>query len=446
MAVDRAGASSITLSRRRLLTGVASAAGALALSRGGWGAGDVAAQNGDPEDGASSGIEHVVLVMMENRSFDHFLGWLPHAEGRQAGLSYTDKAGVRHPTYPLAPDYQGCGHPDPDHSYEGGRVEYDDGKCDGWLRAGSNDVYSIGYYVQNDLPFLGKAAQTFTTCDRYFAAILGPTFPNRMYQHAAQTDRLSNTLTLSILPTIWDRLAAAGLTGRYYYSDLPFLALWGAKYLPISSPITQFFTDCAAGTLPQVSYIDPVFLGEEEGLSNDDHPHADIRNGEVFLNTIYKAVTSSPSWGKTVLIINFDEWGGFFDHLRPDVAPIPPATRTAGDTSGLRGFRVPCLMISPFSRRGNIGHRVFDHTSVLRLIEWRWGLEPLTVRDREAINLATELDFHKPNLTAPDFGVPPGRFGGACPPSAATTAQTAPAADAEWIGLQAVARQSGWPV
>src|ERR1700752_547723 len=123
-----------------------------------------------------SGIEHVVVMMMENRSFDHLLGWLPGAEGRQAGPSYTDAAGVSHPTYPLAPDYQGCGHPDPDHSYEGGRIEYNGGACDGWLRAGDNDEYAIGFYAKKDLPFCGAAASHWTVCDRYFSAILAGTF------------------------------------------------------------------------------------------------------------------------------------------------------------------------------------------------------------------------------------------------------------------------------
>src|SRR5439155_24296066 len=98
---------------------------------------------GDVPDAESSGLEHVILVMMENRSFDHFLGWLTDADGRQAGLTYFDPAGTGHQTYPLAPDFQGCGHSDPDHSYEGGRIEYDGGRCDGWLRA--NGVYSIGF-------------------------------------------------------------------------------------------------------------------------------------------------------------------------------------------------------------------------------------------------------------------------------------------------------------
>src|SRR5213078_611221 len=119
------------------------------------------------------------------------------------------------------------------------------------------------------------------------------------------------SLAISTLPTIWDRLADAGLRGRYYFSDLPFLLLWGpVKYFitnPISRPITEFFADCAGGTLPEVSFVDPRFVGEDEGTSNDDHPHADIRSGEDFLNQIYTAVTHSSAWNHTVLIINFDE-------------------------------------------------------------------------------------------------------------------------------------------
>ncbi len=369
-----------------------------------------------------SGIEHFVLVMMENRSFDHFLGWLPGANGRQAGLTYTDSAGVAHPTYALAPDYQGCGHPDPDHSYAGGRIEFNNGACDGWLRDASNDVYAIGYYTQADLAFLGSAAGAWTAFDNYFAAILANTYPNRIYQHAAQTDRLDDTLLpLSILPTIWDRLADHSLTGRYYFSDLPILAFWGTRYLSITAPIDQFYADCAAGTLPQVSYVDPRFLGAAEGLSADDHPHADIRNGEAFLNSIYEAVTSSPNWPNTVLVINYDEWGGFFDHVPPTVAPIPNSDAALG-SDGRRGFRVPALIISPWSPRGAVAHGLYDHTSVLKMIEWRWSLRPLTVRDTTANNLAEALDFSRRNLMVPHFAVPPGPFGTLCPPNAAAQA------------------------
>src|SRR6266478_8485113 len=128
-----------------------------------------------PLDPGSCGIEHVVVVMMENRSFDHFLGWLPNADGKQAGLTYVDSAGVSHSTHSLSGEYTGCPHPSPDHSYGGGRVEYDNGWMDGFLRAGSNDVYSIGYYGEQDIPFYAALARNYTACDRYFASILGPT-------------------------------------------------------------------------------------------------------------------------------------------------------------------------------------------------------------------------------------------------------------------------------
>jgi phospholipase C len=200
-----------------------------------------------------SGIDHIVVVCMENRSFDHLLGWLPGSDGRQDGLSYPDPGGARHPTFHLT-TYQGCGHPDPDHSYAGGRVEYDNGACDGWLRV--NDDFSIGYYQRADLPFLGNAAPTWTVCDNYFAATLAPTIPNRLYLHAAQTDRIDGSLGLTSIPTIWDRLVAAGVPSRYYFTDVPILALWGLRYAGISSLLPQFLADAALGALPAVSYVD----------------------------------------------------------------------------------------------------------------------------------------------------------------------------------------------
>ena len=125
--------------RRQFLAGAAGLAGAAV-----FGVQRASAAASALPDPGSSGIDHIVLVMMENRSFDHYLGWLSGADGKQAGVSYTDSAGVRYPTYHLS-EYQGCAHPDPDHSYAGGRVEYDNGACDGWLRAGQNDTYAVGY-------------------------------------------------------------------------------------------------------------------------------------------------------------------------------------------------------------------------------------------------------------------------------------------------------------
>jgi len=422
------------VSRRKFLESAAIGVGAAALGRHDAFAEQFTAPAlPDPDD---SGIDHVVVVMMENRSFDHILGWLPGADGKQAGLTYFDRAGLPHATHSLAPDYQGCGHSDPDHSYDGARVEYDGGACDGWMRAGDNDEYAIGYYGANDVPFFARAATDWTACDRYFAAIMGPTFPNRMYQHAAQTDRISNTLEPSTLPTIWDRLAEAGLTGRYYFQDAPFLGLWGPKYLSISRHYRSFLLACARGRLPNVSYVDPRFIEELTGTTSDDHPHADIRNGQAFLNQVYTAVTTSPAWRRTLLVINYDEWGGFFEHVPPQAAPITDATRAAGDKDGLRGFRVPCLVISPFAARRFVAHNLFDHTSVLRFIEWRWGLEPLTVRDAAANNLADVLNFSRRKRRAPQYAVPPGPFGAPCPSSELNP----------WIIVRDLARAAGFQV
>jgi phospholipase C len=391
------------LNRRQFIAGaVGTVAGALGLGAVGADRGTAATSPGALPPPEQSGIDHIVVVMMENRSFDHYLGWLPGADGKQGGLSYVDKGGKRHATYRLD-SFTGCGHPDPDHSYQGGRVQYGGGACDGFLRSGRNDIFAIGYFESADLDFFGHAARDWTTCDRYFAALMGPTFPNRFFQHAAQTDRISNIMEQTQVPTIWDRLAERGLAARYYFSDLPFIALWGPKYRGITLPFAQFLLDAKAGTLPAVSFVDPRFLDGTAGTSGDDHPLSDIRVGQHFLNTVYDAVVASPNWERTVLVINYDEWGGFFDHVPPTIAPDPrPDLGTE-----LRGFRVPCLVISPRARRQTVAHGTYDHTSVLKMIEWRFDLEPLTVRDAGANNLAEVLDFNvKPDLTAARYNVP----------------------------------------
>lgn len=348
------------------------------------------------------GIDHFVVVMMENRSVDHLLGWLPGAEGRQAGLSFTDRHGIVHQTHHLT-EFATCNYEDPDHSYSGGRVEYANGACDGFLLP-TDDTFPIGYYEQADLPFLGNAAPAWTFCDRYFAATMGPTFPNRIYQHAGASDRLKNTLEISALPTIWDRLKDKGLQSRYYFCDAPVTALWGLRHADITRTFDGFLSDCAHGRLPHVSFVDPKFLIPDPiGTSADYHPHSDIRMGEKFLDTVYRAVTSSPNWERTVMVINFDEWGGFYDHVKPEEAPdIHPWL-------ALRGFRVPCLVISPFARRGFVAHDTYDHASVLKMIEWGFDLRSLSVRDAQAnnladvLNLSGSIDTSVPTWEFPDF-------------------------------------------
>jgi phospholipase C len=363
----------------------------------------------------TSSVDHIVVVMMENRSFDHLFGWHPTADAQNQELSYPDPeaANAVVPTHQLSPgDYTGCGHPDPDHSWEGGRAQLNGGLMNGFL-AGTNDAYAIGYYVDTDRPFHSALATEFTTFDRFFSSILSETYPNRIFMHAAQTDRLDNSLDLSTLPTIWDLLIAKGVSARYYFSDVSFLWLWGAKYLPISRPYEEFLDDAAAGTLPSVAFVDPRFIDERTGTSGDDHPFADIRVGDAFLAEIYDAVSSGPAWDSTVLIVTYDEWGGFFDHVAPPRAAAPNLVDPdIVDGKALLGFRVPVVVASPFTRGDpaspEVNSEVYDNTSILKLIEWRWNLKPLTARDASADvgNLAFALDLEHPDPVAPSLPLP----------------------------------------
>jgi phospholipase C len=357
-----------------------------------------------------SGIQHVVVVMMENRSFDHFLGWLPNADGRQAGLTYTDDDGSVLATMPLRPDFQGCSHPDPDHSWAGGRVQYDGGAMDGFLRSGMNDAYAIGYYEEQDRPFFGAFARAYTTCDRFFAAILAEDVPEPRLP-ARRPDRPAREHDGPLDAA--DDLGPARRQGHQRIVLLlgrPDAGALGAQVSADHAFIRRVPRDAAAGTLPHVSFVDPRFLDEASGTSGDDHPHADIRTGDAFLAQTFDAVVHGPGWKKTVFIVTYDEWGGFFEHVAPPRAAAPNAVDPdiqAGKT--LLGFRVPVVVASPWSRgdasNPRINSQTFDHTSVLKLIEWRWNLAPLTARDAstDVGNLVDVLDFDHPDPSVPSL-------------------------------------------
>ena len=388
----------------------------------------VPAEAGKKKPQPSQRFDHVVVVMMENRSFDHLLGWHPTADAIQEGLSYVDDAGVENPTYELAPDYQGCGHPDPDHSWQGGRIDYNGGAMDGFLfnncdpatgnplcpRTNTNDLYAIGFYGQNERPFFNALALNYTTFDNFYSSILAETYPNRIFMHSAQTDRLENSIDPVFLPTIWDRLLSAGVSARYYYSDVSFLWLWGFRYEPISDSYEQFLADARSGNLPAVSFVEPRFLGEEDGTSNDDHPYADVRAGDTFLAQTFNAVSRGPQWSRTLFIVTYDEWGGFFDHVPPPRAVAPnDIDPDVVDGKALLGLRIPVVVASPFTR-GNpatprVNSTMFDNTSILKLIESRWNLAPLTARDAptsEVGNLTSALDLVNPNRFLPSLPNP----------------------------------------
>jgi phospholipase C len=365
-------------------------------------------------------IDTFVVLMMENRSFDHYLGWLPGADGRQGGLVYRDGAGQSHGTYRLAPDFQGCAHPDPDHSWEGGRQQLDGGRMDGFLRSGANDVFSIGYYAEQDLPFMPAVARAFTTFDRFFCSLLASTYPNREYMHAAQSYGMTdNTMPVASggFPdsTIFAALAAKGISNRYFYTDIPVSALWGAPGLARSGQVQEYYERCASGTLPAVSFVDPAFNGEEQGTSGDEHPHGDVRLGQAFMADVVHAFLESPQFKRGALFIIYDEWGGFFDHVRPPRVPDMRSSADVNQDFGQMGMRIPAVLVSPYARRGHVDHNIYGFESILKLIRYRFGLSPLTVRDRYARNMVRSFDFDSnPNYDVPSLPDPPQIVGQSC--------------------------------
>jgi phospholipase C len=404
-------------------------------------------------------IDTIVVCMMENRSFDHYLGWLADDEAYlEAGRSRYGKAfqidadrtrayrrpdGTRVPTFHLGSNpafgnpYRGCGHPDPGHGWNAGRAQRDRG----FLAEGSgNDEYALGYLEAEDLPFYTALARRFTVLDRYHCSLLGPTFPNREYLHSAQSGGVkSNALPPEVgypqgftWPTIWDRLVAAGVPARYYYSDLPVTLLWGTRLLPLSSPIARYFEDAAAGRLPNVVFVDPAFVGE---LRTDEHPHGDVRDGQRFVFRCLEAFVDSPHWQRGLFVFTYDEWGGFFDHRHPPRLPDDRASRNDDDDFAQAGFRVPARLVSPWARRGFVDHVVYDHTSILRFLAWRFlGAPPhgrgrrgdswfLGRRDRHANNIGLSLLPENPD---PEFD--PGDVSGPDPfsPACAAASPAAP--------------------
>lgn len=371
-----------------------------------------------------SGIDTVVIVMMENRSFDAFLGWLDHEHAylergvRRYGSGFR-VFGDQTVAYP-APDgtmvttahypdrsgpvdiFRGCTHNDPGHGWDAGRAERDLGFL---APASGNDVFALSTWRGDDLPVHRNLAERFVVCDRWHASVLGPTFPNREYLMSAQSGgHKDNYLPFAEGGFQWealfDRLVAAGVSVADYASDLPQILLFGQRAAPLIRTIDDYFTDCAAGTLPNVCYVDPKFAEPGE---NDDHPLADFRAGQAFLRDTFAAFAQSPQWERGLFVVVYDEWGGFFDHVAPPVVPDALASPIDEENFGQCGFRVPALLASPRALPGYVDHTRYDHASIVRFLEWRFLGAPargdggsgwwLTTRDRYANNAGNALSL-----------------------------------------------------
>jgi phospholipase C len=338
-------------------------------------------------------IDAIVVVMMENRSFDHFLGALKMdpayaARGVVDGITGTetnpDPNGVpvlmHKATQWIVPDLP--------HDWDPEHLQWDNGKNDGFVKnhAGPNQADAMSYYDRSQLPFMYWLCDNFTVCDRWYASVLGPTWPNRCYLHASTSGgKKDNTVFTAATPdTVWERLWAKGRTAKNYFAGgIPwFPGQFPKKITAGVNPTVSFdvfLNDARSGTLPDFCVIDPDFS------SSDDHPGHDIRLGQAFLSTVYTALASSPQWSRCLLVITYDENGGFFDHVPP-----PSAVDDYNEFQQY-GFRVPAIVVGPTVRRGVVS-TVFDHTSVLATLATRFGIPSLGARMSNANDLSSCLE------------------------------------------------------
>lgn len=395
------------LTRRSLLKGAAVAGGLAALggrvARADDGTGPTPDDLVPDIDGIRANLDTIVVVMMENRSFDHYLGWIEGARADRT-RTYLDSGGTAYTPYHLAGDFKGCGHRDPGHSRGPGLTQLNGGACDGFVRNG--DPFPLGYYLPEDIPVWASMVASGTTFDSYFCSVLTSTWPNRSYMHGATSSgRNGNSYPgPDGYPeeTIWHACNEAGVSWAYYYSNLPFAGLYGPRFVAenLSSfrHIAAFHEDAALGRLPNVVFVDPFFTTPAESNGTDDHPLADIRLGQELLSGVITSFVDSPQFARGALFVNYDEWGGFFDTVAPPRMDDDHATEPfATDDFGQLGFRVPACVISPFAPKGALAPQIpgvfYEHTSILKLIESRWGMPPLSRRDAATRNIGEVLDF-----------------------------------------------------
>jgi phospholipase C len=312
-----------------------------------------------------------------------------------------------------------CASSDLNHSWPGTHAEYDGGKMDGFTKANANPLDPTGsralsIYDQTDLPFYYSLFDTFAIGDRYFSSLMGPTQPNRFYLYSGTSfGRIENGLPPTgndfAQKTIFQLLDEAGVTWKIYSSQFAYSAFF--QYVRSNSmgrlqKLDNYYADAAAGTLPQVAFVDPAF-GGEEGVESDEHPPSNVQVGQKFVADVIDALFQSPNWPSSALFLEYDEHGGYYDHVPPPSA-VPPddiqPMLESGDPDAKfdqLGIRVPFAVISPFARKHFVSHTVYDHTSLLAFIETRFGLPSLTARDAAATAPLEMFDFVNPPFVTP---------------------------------------------
>jgi phospholipase C len=441
--------------------------------------------------GRLSDIEHVVIFINENRSFDSYFGTYRGVRGFSDHRVPRLHDGTGKPIFaqpfpgPAGVPYKGHLRPfrfdttkggecvnDISHEWAALHQCWNGGAMDSWVSVhvdpavnGLRDgVNTMGYYAREDLPFFHALADNFTICDGYHCSVIGPTDPNRLYTMSATIDPTGKNGGPSLQTLVSNReqqfgkftwrtypeqLQAAGISWKIYatpdgdYGDnvLPYFKAYHENAQLAANAFApqfpaDFEADCAAGTLPQVSWVLASLLQSE-------HPPAPVTYGEVALAQVLNALTSNPTlWSKTALLATYDENGGFFDHVPPPVAPpgtpgeyltVEPLPSIAGGLAGPigLGFRVPLLVISPFARGGFVCSDTFDHTSLLRFLETRFGPEVANLSEwRRSVtgDLTKAFNFRRPDTSVPALPSPsaadPRVLGSDCPTQAPGTGTT----------------------
>ena len=391
-------------------------------------------------------FEHIVVVMMENHSFDNLLGALPRTRADVDGLTF-DSAGNATNGNPdgAGSPAQVTSFPCPNtaqaksitQAWKPTHEQIDGGAMDGFVGSEKGAREAMGYYTPEVLPFAYSLAETFTLANRWFCSVPGPTYPNRRFLLAGTAFGGTATNTTELLDalehpppngTIFDRLSRHAISWANYFTDIPLITVLPRTLIEHIDHVharRKFLEACSAGTLPQVSFVDPAAgtlssiassldalpkivkdaLDRLDPGETEEDPD-DMYYGERWAHETVEAVLRSPAWPRTLLILTYDEHGGYYDHVPPPpaLAPddIPPklAPGEQGDYT-MYGVRVPAVVVSPYSRSGGVSNVTCDHTSVLATIEHKWNLPALSARDANASTVMDFLDPGDPALLQP---------------------------------------------
>lgn len=344
-------------------------------------------------------IRHVIVVMKENRSFDHLLGRLheqgqPGAEGVPASFSNPGPEGE---VVAPARARSTCMGFDPAHQWDAMHESIHAGAMDGFVKSAAKTTLTNGhdamsFYDETELPFVSWLAKTFALDDRHFASVRSGTLPNRLFLLSGTNDGARQTSLgatgKASTPTLMQSLENAGFTwAAYSDGDL----LGGSMGWNVNQPgcfcESDFFAQLESGKLPNVVFVDGIPDFE------DDHPPGDLQRGEAWLRRLYEGVVKSPQWPRTAMIFTYDEGGGFADHVPPPESACVARPGTVDDEYTELGVRVPFVVVSPYAKPHAVSHVVQEHTAVTRFIEAVFGLPALTARDANSTALMDLFDF-----------------------------------------------------